>query len=344
MKYIKTVFLFIFALTFASAARAQEPELVSEIVARINNDIITRADYLEAVRAFREELAQQMRQQGKSDTDIDAEFEKQKDKILDYMIEDLLLEQKARELGLDVEAEVNQQWSEIVKRNNFKSITDFENALRQQGIDPETARTSIRRSIQQQYVIQREVVQPIFMRLSDKDRKDFYDRHKVAFTTKGEVTLSEIFLPLEGHTAADVEQRARRLVAELRAGGLTFVDAVKRNTPSSRATFEKDGKMGTYKPGELKEDVEAAISQLKVGDVTEPIRLPDGYQIIRVDERKPASLRPFDDPEVQQLVNRGVVSERVEEERKKFIKKLRGDAFIEISKGYDSAQAKADKE
>ncbi|HEY7914068.1 MAG TPA: SurA N-terminal domain-containing protein, partial [Blastocatellia bacterium] len=168
MKYIKTVFLFIFALTFASAARAQEPELVSEIVARINNDIITRADYLEAVRAFRDELAQQMRQQGKSDTDIDAEFEKQKDKILDYMIEDLLLEQKARELGLDVEAEVNQQWNEIVKRNNFKTITDFENALRQQGIDPETARTSIRRSIQQQYVIQREVVQPIFMRLSDK--------------------------------------------------------------------------------------------------------------------------------------------------------------------------------
>lgn len=344
MKYIKTTFLFLFVLALGTGARAQEPELISEIVARINSDIITRADYLEAVRAFREELGQQMRQQGKSDSDINAEFEKLKGKVLDYMIEDLLLEQKAKELGLDVEAEVNQQWDEIRKGNNFKTISDFENALRQQGVDPEVARTSIRRRIQQQYVIQREVVQPIFMRMSDKDRKEFYERHKEAFTTRGEVTLSEIFLPLEGHTAAEVEQRARRLVAELRAG-MNFVEAVKRNTPASRATFEKDGKMGTYLPGEMKEEVAAAISQLKVGEVTEPIRLQDGYQIIRVDDRKPATLRPFDDPEVQQLVNRGIVGERVEEERTKFIKKLRTDAFIEITDGYASAQAKTtDKE
>src|SRR5215211_4365735 len=95
MKFAIKLLAFAFIAALSTSARAQEPTLVTEIVARINNDIITSADYNEALRAFREELTRQLTQQNKSQADIDSEYERLKSTVLDYLIEDLLLEQKA---------------------------------------------------------------------------------------------------------------------------------------------------------------------------------------------------------------------------------------------------------
>jgi parvulin-like peptidyl-prolyl isomerase len=342
MKFLYAALSTVVLLAFTAPANAQEPELVSEIVVRVNTDIITRADYLNALRDFKEELTRQMQQQGKSQADIEAEYAKLKPTILDLLIDDLLVEQKAKELSYDAEADVNQQMNELAKQNNFKNAIDFEKALREQGIDPELLRAQFRKRAQQEYVMQREVLQPIFQSLSEKDRRDFYNRHKEQFTVPGEVTLSEIFLPLEGHTAAEVEQRARRIIAELKAG-MDFAEAVQKNSPASRASRAQNGKMGSFKAGELKPELAAAISTLKAGDVTEPIRLQDGFQIIRVDEKKESTVRAFESPEVQNLVGRYATMERAEEARKKYLKKLREDAFIDVNKDYAPTQAKTDK-
>ncbi len=341
MKLAVTALAMAFILGLAGTARAQEPELVNEIVARVNNDIITRTDYLGALDAFKEELKHQM--PGKSEAEINAEFERLKPTVLDMMIEDILLEQKAKELGIDVEAELNQQMLQVARDSGLKTLTELEQAMRSQGVDPEAARNSLRRRLQQQYVVQREVLVPIYQKLSEKDKRDFYNQHAKELEVPGEVTLSEIFLPLEGHTAAEVEQRARRLVAELRAGG-SFADAVKANTPATRASRAQDGKLGTFKPTELREEMAAAISSLKTGEITEPIRLQDGFLIIRVDARKDATVRSYEDKEVQEMVARAATMDRAEEARKKYMKKLREDAFIEVAKGYQAAQTKAEKE
>jgi len=340
MKFIITSAAIGLLLASSTFTRAQEPELVNEIVARVNSDIITRADYLNALKDLRDQLTREMA--GKSEDQINAEYEKIKTTVLDYMIENILLEQKAKELNIDVEAEVNQRMAEIAKDNGLPNVLAFENELKKQGIDPEGARGQIRKGLQQQYVVQREVLSPIFQRLNDKERREFYEKYKDKFTTQGEITISEIFLPLEGHTANEVEQRAKRLVAEIRAGK-SFTDAVQANSPATRASRAQNGKVGTFKQGELKEDIAAATSSLNSGEITEPIRLQDGFQIIRVDEKKAPTVMPFESPEVQNAVGRGATMEKAEDARKKYLKKLREDAFVEITKGYVTAQAKPDK-
>jgi parvulin-like peptidyl-prolyl isomerase len=118
------------------------------------------------------------------------------------------------------------------------------------------------------------------------------------------------------------------------------VEAVQKHSPASRATRAQNGKIGTFKPNELKPEIATAISTLNPGDVTEPIRIQEGFQIIRLDDRKPAQLRAFEDPEVQNIINRNLTLERSEEARKKYMEKLRAEAFIQITKGYEAAQAK----
>ncbi|MBI3652225.1 MAG: SurA N-terminal domain-containing protein [Acidobacteria bacterium] len=339
MKYWITSLLFVVALAWPSAARAQESELVSEIVARVNNDIVTSADYKAALRDFKEELKRQMA--GKSEAEIEAEFNKLKPTVLDLIIENLLLEQKAKELGADVEPDVNQQMLQMAQENGFKTLSEFEAALKQQGFDPENMRTSLRQRLQQQYVMNREVLSNIFSNLTDKDRQAFYEKNKKYFTTEGEATISEIFLPLDNQTADEVTQRAKRIVAEIRAGK-NFVEAVQQYSAPTRASRALNGKLGTFKlkEGELKPDLLAAIKDLKTGDVTEPIRQQDGFQIIHVDEKKDPAVLPFSNPDVQRAVNQGATMERADEARKKYVKKLRDEAFVDINKAYATPEAK----
>jgi hypothetical protein len=171
MKFIIAGMAGLLMMIAPAAGRAQEPELVSEIVAQVNNDIITRADYLQALRDFKEELSRQM--SGKSQAEIDAEYAKLKPTVLNLMIEDILLEQKAKELNIDVEADVNQQMAAIAKEQGAKTVLDFEEELKKQGIDPEGARASLRKRMQHDAVIQAEVLRPIFQNIPEPEKRKF---------------------------------------------------------------------------------------------------------------------------------------------------------------------------
>lgn len=342
MKLIPVALAATLSISFVAAFGAQEPELVNEIVAKVNNDIVTKADYNAAIEELRHDVAKQLSQQGKGDAEIKAEFERLRPNILDILIDNLLLQQKAKELGIEVEAEVNQQMAEIAKNNGFKNQIEFENALKNQGIDPDAARATIRKELQEQYVIQREVLQPIYFGIKEQERREFYEKNKEQFTIPGKVILSEIFLPLEGHTATEVEQRARRLVAELRAG-LKFSEAVLTNSPLTRASRGQNGKLGEFLPRDLKPEVAAAISTANVGDVTEPIRLQDGFQIVRIDERKAPVVRKYEEPEIEGAIGRALTMERAEDARKKYMARLRQEAYVKVNASYVSADPKQAK-
>lgn len=341
MRFFKKRMVLVALVALTSTAFAQQGELVTEIVARINNDIITLADYQKAVNDFVAQITEELKQQKKTDAEIQAEIEKQRPKVLDYIIDDMLFEQKAKELGADVEAQVNEQMLEVAKRNGFKNILEFEAALKQQGIDPEVWRNQARKQLLQQYVFNREIVRPIYENLTEKDKLAWWEKHKKNLEMPAQATLSEIFLSLENQTAAEVEQRAKRIVAELRAGK-NFVEAVQQYSAPNSPSRALNGKLGTFvlDPKEIREDLLAAVKDLKTGDVTEPIRQQNGYQIIRVDEKKEPTVPPFNDPKVQQIVNQYATMERAEEARKKYLKKLREEAFIDIKPAYDPAKAK----
>src|SRR5262245_63287652 len=74
MKFIITSAAIGLLLVSSAFTRAQEPELVNEIVARVNSDIITRADYLNALKDLRDQLTREMT--GKSEDQINAEYER----------------------------------------------------------------------------------------------------------------------------------------------------------------------------------------------------------------------------------------------------------------------------
>src|SRR3954447_22102782 len=162
MKCVVTVLILAFVLGFAAPVRADEPEVVDYIVAQVNGDVITRAGYLRELKDLHEQL--KLERPGKSDAEVETDYEKLKTGVLDTMIDDLLLKQKARELGIDVEAEVNERMLQVAQESNLPTKEALEQALHTQGFDLEQVRSALRKPIQQQRVLELEVVQPLVSR------------------------------------------------------------------------------------------------------------------------------------------------------------------------------------
>jgi len=129
MRAVVAVLSLVLVLASAMSARAQDTGALDEIIVQVNGGIIMRSAYQAALSVLREELANDMK--GKSDAEIEAEYEKQKPLVLDQMIEDLLLEQRARDLGidLDVETDVNRILLEMARKEGFRDVRDYESAI-----------------------------------------------------------------------------------------------------------------------------------------------------------------------------------------------------------------------
>lgn len=317
------------------AVRAQDQQLVEEVVARVNSDIITRSQYLDIVNQTAEDIRANTADKAEAERRI-AEF---RPKILDLMIENLLIVQKGQDLGIDVEADVNRQFSEMARQQNH-TITEFEELMRQNGVDPNDVRTRLRERLMRDKVMNQEVYGAIWRSLTEKEKREFYDENKDKFMQPGELKLSELFLPVEGRSFSVIEARGNEIVTQAR-GGSSFAELVKKYGDPNRASYTNGGSLGSFKSTkDLAGPLANAIDNLKAGDVTDPIRLPDGVLIIRVDERREAAPRPYE--EVSNDVALALVYKRSQDAERKFVDKLRSEAYIKITPGYETASAKVD--
>ena len=162
--------------------------------------------------------------------------------------------------------------------------------------------------------------------------RSYFDKNKEKFRKPETVSLSEIFLSFAGRNEADVKTKAADLVRQLRAGANfdTFVAQHSERPDSQKAK----GKVGTFEVPTLNAEIATPLKNVKAGGYTDPIRSDEGMMILRVDERVNDSATPvFDDRRVREAIT----NERTPEARKKYLTKLRTEAYIKISPNYETA-------
>ena len=316
----------------APAVVAQEQRLVEEVVARVNADVITRTQYLDVLQQTEADV-----KQNSPSPEVAAErFAEIRPKILDLMIDNLLIVQQGQELGVDVEARVNEQLVAIANREN-KSITELEEDMRRNGVDPTDVRARLRERLVRDEVMRQEVYGSIWRSLTEKEKQEYYEANRDKFMQPGELKLSEIFLAVEGRSFTELEGRAREIVTAVR-NGTAFVDLVKRYGDSTRPSYANNGSLGSFKSAdELAAPLATAVGSLQKGQITEPIRMADGIILIYVDERRDPAPRPYKD--VENDVAYSMVVSRSKDAEEKFLSKLRQGAYIRITDGYESAIA-----
>lgn len=331
MKYFNSAIIliaFLFLVNFSAAAQETDLKVVDEVVAQVNDNVIT----LSAVkREMQEIVASLVKNGGKTQEQAQTEVNGKMGELIANLVNEELVLQKGKELGIDaeVDAEINQRFLQMMKENNLRSLDKLFEAMRGENIDPEQLREMWRRQLTKDFVLQRDVDAKVYWGWTAKEIKDYFEKNKVKFTKPETVTISEIFLNFAGRDEAALREKAKKIVEQLRAGG-DFEKLAVENSDRPDVNTNK-GKVGVLKVSELTEVFSKPLKGLKIGGVTDPIEIAEGIEILRVDERSAASDESvFDESEVR----KAMTYERLPEERKKYLVILRQESYIKINETY----------
>src|SRR5580693_3607962 len=198
----------IFTLVVASLAallpaglRAQaKPASDTDIVARVNDNAITLSDYQKAGNRLRTEVAQDC--QGCPQEQIDAQFKQQQKDLLRGMIDQSLMVQRAKDMGINVEPDLAKRLDEVRKQNGLATLDDLQKGVEASGLSWEDYKTTIRDGLLQKEVVQREVGSHVD--ISPEEVQQYYEGHPQEFMLPERITLSEISLSTEGKSPEEL--------------------------------------------------------------------------------------------------------------------------------------------
>ena len=315
------------ALALASVCSAADNAVVvDQVVARVNGDIISQDD----LQRFTRELQSELRQQnGGGATQQD--FEKRRSDVLRDRIDELLLIQRGKELNINIDSDVSKYMANLQRQSGITDTDKFHEYVRQQsGMSYEDFLSETRNQFLTRQVIGEEVGRHI--NITDKEIEDYYNAHKQDFVRDEKVYVSEILVSTEGKDqagSAAAEKKAKQVSEEAKHGE-RFSDLARDN---SDATTAKDGgALGGYKKGELMKPLEDAVWNLPRGAVTAPIRIPTGFEILKVEDHTKAGLAPLADvkPEIQNIL----YGPKMQPKMREYLTTLRKQAYLQIKPGY----------
>src|SRR5580698_5810399 len=293
------------ALAQTRPAASQSPYggvTVEDIVAHVNDQVITQSDYDRAMK----EIDDEAKQHGATMQQIS---EQHKD-LLRSLIDQQLWLSKAKELNITGETELIKRLDEIRKQYNLETLEDLEKAAKEQGYSYEDVKANIRNQIITQEVMREEVGRRVQITPGEVQR--YFDEHKQEFVRPESVQLSEILVstgdnPDDAAKTAAGKAKADDIEAKLHAGG-NFSQLAK--SFSDGTTAADGGAFGNFHKGELAKVFEDATFSLKTGQYTDPIRTKQGYVIFKVDQHDPGGVPAYKD--VEQDVEQNYYVSRME--------------------------------
>lgn len=288
-------------LLFALAPIAHA-KVVDKIVAIVNDQVVTLSDT--------EKFRKRLQSQGLVDDALlrltDPELlKKDRNALLNHLVDEKIIDSEVKRKGMEVTIErVEQEIRTIAKGNNI-SRNQLKDALGAKGVTMSQYQDFIKTSLERQSLIEREVTSKI--RISDEDISSYYLAKKGPSGSQiFEYTLSHIlFSPKTGGMEGALTRA--KLVEEKLKAGESFDKLAEQF--SEDPSFSKGGQLGVFRANEMSKDFEEAVRKVGPGEVTAPVKSPQGYHLIKV-------------------VKRTLISDpRLDEERDEIRNTLYADAF-----------------
>ena len=332
-------------------------QVVEEIITRVNNQIITRSEYVRS----KDQLRDQVKQEDPNNADK-LYAEREKDVLRDLVDQALLLD-KAKDLSITGDTELIKQLDQMRKDMKLASLEDLEKEATKQGISWEDFKQTQRNQIITRKVIGEEVSS--HLSVTKEEEQAFYDAHKNEMEQPEAIRLSEILVapktvtppaPAPAAAPADpnappaatpppVDEAAKQAAdaaalsaAEAKANdllkqihdGAAFEDIAKKYSDGPSAA--DGGTLGTFKRGQLAKELEDRTFAMKAGDVTDVIRTKQGYVILKVVDHQMAGIPAMKDvlPKIQDAL----FYEKMQPALRIYLTKLREDAYIKYTEGF----------
>jgi len=300
----------------------------AEIVARVNDQAITLAEYQKAEQQLRTEAANDC--QGCPPEKIEAQFKAQQKDLLRGLIDQVLMAQRAKDMGITVESDLNKRLDEIRQQNGLATLADLQKGVESSGLSWEDYKTTLRNSLLQKEVVRREVGS--HLDVSADEVKQYYESHPQDFTPPERVILSEISLSTEGKNPDEFDA-VRKKVEGLRSSVLNGDDFHQVAAMYSQGSTAKDGgNLGTFAKGQLAPQIEAIVFQTGKGQLTEVIQTRTGFEFFKVEDHLPSALQPME--QVEATIRSTLYTQKMQPRMREYLAELREQSYVTVQPGY----------
>jgi peptidyl-prolyl cis-trans isomerase SurA len=306
-----------------------EGKVVEEIIARVNNEIITKSELDKA----RESAADGAREEcnGRCTPEqLQVAVEDSQKTALRDLIDQSLLAQRGKDMDINVEPDVVKQLDQIRQKNNLKDLDELEKAVTAQGLNWEDFKNNIKNRILTQEVIRREVGSHI--NITHDEEMKYYEDHKKDFVRPEQVALSAIEIKTEGKKESEIPElkaKAQKLHDRVKDGE-DFGELAKRF--SDGATAQQGGFLGQYKRGELSKELEDTVFKMDRNQLTDVIETKQGFLVLKVMEHYQEGQQTFD--KVENEIQDHIYQEKMEPALREYLKTLREQSYVVIKPGY----------
>jgi len=246
------------------------------------------------------------------------------------LIDQSLLAQRGKDMGVNVEGDVVKQLDQIRIQNKLDSMEKLESAVTKEGLNWDDFKNNIRNKLLTQEVIRREVGSHIT--IGHDDAMKYYEEHKKEFVKPEQVALRAIEISTDGKKESelpDLKKRADDMLRRIKDGE-DFATLAKRFSDGS--TAQQGGYLGIYKRGELSKQLEDQVFSMKKNQLTDVIETKQGYLILQVLERYEEGEQPFD--KVENEIMDHLYSGRMEPALREYLKTLREQSYVVVKPGY----------
>jgi peptidyl-prolyl cis-trans isomerase SurA len=271
------------ALTPAAAPTgpAAKGLLLDKVAAVVNDGVVLQSEVEDQMALLVQRLRAESQQTGKP-LELPP-LEALRGQVLERLVMQEIQMQRAGKVGMRINDEaLNNALSDIAQRNNLQ-LAQLPEAVAQQGIDYAAYRETVRRDLTLTYLRQRDVTQRIYV--SPRELQQFLDRQKNRPSELNEYNLSHILIAVpQAASPQQLDEAARRAsdVYERANKGEDFSRLAVQFSNSQTAL--EGGSLGWRKGGEVPTILAELVAKLKTGQVSEPLRTPSGYHIVRVNE------------------------------------------------------------
>ncbi len=332
------------APSIQQATPAPKPEstgagatVVEQIVAKINNEIITLGE----LERSRKQIEAELSRQKLPASQLQAAMRQAQADLLRDRIDQALLVQKAKDLNITVDQDLSKYMAQLQLESKITDPDKFQQYIREQsGMSFEDFKQQAKDSMLTRDVVRREVGGRIVIPKAELQK--YYNEHKNEFVREEEVGLREILISTEGKDAAGIaaaEKKAKDLVARARKNE-NFGNLARDNSDAESA--RSYGELPPFKRGMLRKDLEDLLFTKEKGYVTDAIKQANGFLILKVEDHPQQGLQPFE--AVENEVMEKLYPPRMQPAVRTYLTKLREEAFLEIREGYTDSGAAPGKD
>jgi len=352
---MKKICFSLIGVTFLSTLAATQ--VVEEIITRVNNQIITRSEFLRSKDQLKEEVKQQ------DAANADKVYGQREKDILRDLIDQQLLLEKGKDLGITGDTELVKRLDQMRKEMKLETMEDLEKAAAGQGLSYEDFKQNLRNQIITQKVIGEEVGS--HLATTKEEQQKFYDEHRSEMEQPEAIQLSEILVapakppaaenkptadkatadnagsastPAPAAAAGNYDEAAALAAAQAKANdvleqirkGARFEDIAKKY--SDGPTAAQGGDLGLFKRGALAKELEDKTFAMKAGDISDVIRTKQGYVILKVNQHQVAGIPDMKD--VLPRLQDALYYQKLQPALRAYLTKLREEAYIDIKPGF----------